>query len=475
MGRSAKKNLLKRFFSLLGPGLVTGAADNDPSGIATYSIAGAQLGMSLLWTAFLTWPLMACVQFMCARIGMVTGRGLAGALRQICPRWILFIVAVALLSANIINIAADLAGMSDAGMMLTGINSHVLTVLFGVGIALATIYFRYYQIAFVLKWLTLVLLAYVITAFILKPNWGSILCNTFIPSWPHGHNAWQSLVAVLGTTISPYLFFWQASQEVEEEKAMGRRMLISREGATKREILDRRIDVGAGTFFSNLVMYFIILTTALTLYPHNERNIESSRQVAEALQPLAGPFRGDSLHSRADRRRSTGDSYPSRFKCICVRRNACLETRFGQAGQVCTLFLWRDQRIDPARHRDALCKNQPNQSTFWGECYQWRARTISFGRHSGRGVRSQVNATSAQPLPVPHRGRTYSRHHVDCCRRDVFFVRLSAHVICGRLFSHPCGNLICCAFSRDLLRLSSGHLCLACSLLPMRVARLPCC
>jgi Mn2+/Fe2+ NRAMP family transporter len=233
---------------------------------------------------------MAFVQFMCARIGMVTGRGLAGALRQICPRWLLFIAAAALLGANVVTIGADLAGMSDAGQMLTGINPRFLTILFGVGITLATIYFRYYQIASILKWLTLVLFAYVITAFILKPNWGSVLYHTFIPSWPRGHSAWQSLVAVLGTTISPYLFFWQASQEVEEEKAMGRRMLISREGATKREILDRRIDVGAGTFFSNLVMYFIILTTALTLYTHNERNIESSRQVAEALRPLAGPF-----------------------------------------------------------------------------------------------------------------------------------------------------------------------------------------
>jgi NRAMP (natural resistance-associated macrophage protein)-like metal ion transporter len=290
VSRPGKKNPLKRFFSVLGPGLVTGAADNDPSGIATYSIAGAQLGMSLLWTAFVTWPLMAFVQLMCARIGMVTGRGLAGGLRHICPRWLLFIAGAALLGANVVTIGADLAGMSDAGQMLTGINSHFLTIFFGIGITLATIYFRYYQIAFILKWLTLVLFAYVITAFILKPNWGNVLYHTFIPSWPRGHNAWQSLVAVLGTTISPYLFFWQASQEVEEEKAMGRRMLVSREGATKREILDRRIDVGAGTFFSNLVMYFIILTTALTLYPHNERNIESSRQVAEALQPLAGPF-----------------------------------------------------------------------------------------------------------------------------------------------------------------------------------------
>jgi NRAMP (natural resistance-associated macrophage protein)-like metal ion transporter len=288
MPRSKKKNPLKRFFSLLGPGLITGAEDNDPSGIATYSIAGAQLGTSLLWTAFVTWPLMAFVQLMCGRIGMVIGRGLAGALRQKCPRWLLIVAAAALLGANIVTIGADLAGMSDANRMLIEINSHALTVLFGVGITLAVFYFRYYQIARILKWLTLVLFAYVITAFILKPNWGTVLYDTFIPSWPRGHNAWQTLVAVLGTTISPYLFFWQASQEVEEEKAKGRRLLILRERATKREIRDRQVDVGVGTFFSNLVMYFIILTAALTLHAHNETNIERSRQVAEALKPLAG-------------------------------------------------------------------------------------------------------------------------------------------------------------------------------------------
>jgi NRAMP (natural resistance-associated macrophage protein)-like metal ion transporter len=290
MPRRARKNPLKRFFSVLGPGLTTGAADNDPSGIATYSIAGAQLGTSLLWTSFVTWPLMAFVQSMCARIGMVTGRGLAGALRQKCPRWLLLIAAAALLSANIITIGADLAGMSDAAKMLIGLDTRLLTIIFGAGITLAVIYFRYYQIASILKWLTLVLFAYIITAFILKPRWGTVLYDTFIPSWPRGHNAWQNLVAVLGTTISPYLFFWQASQEVEEEKAMGRRMLVSREGATKREIFDRRIDVTTGTFFSNLVMYFIILSAALTLHAHNDTNVESSRQVAEALKPLAGSF-----------------------------------------------------------------------------------------------------------------------------------------------------------------------------------------
>jgi len=285
-----KLNSIRRFFSILGPGLIAGAADDDPSGIATYSIAGAQLGTSMLWTAFLTWPLMGCVQFMCARIGMVTGGGLAGALRKKFPHWVLVLFAVALFAANAINIGADLAGMADAAEMLAGLNSHWFVVIFGVGIAFATIKFRYYQIAMILKWLALILFAYVITAFVVGPNWRAVLHDTFIPSWPRGHDAWQTLVAILGTTISPYLFFWQASQEVEEEKAMGRRMLISRKGATGREIRDRKLDVGIGTFFSNLVMYFIILTCALALHNHGQKNIETSRQAAEALKPLAGSF-----------------------------------------------------------------------------------------------------------------------------------------------------------------------------------------
>ena len=283
-----KKNFICRFFSLLGPGLITGAADDDPSGVATYSIAGAQMGTSLLWTAFITWPFMGCVQFMCARIGMVTGRGLGSALGLKFPRWLLVLASLGLLTANTINVGADLSGMADAGEMLTGFNSHIFVVLFGVGIGLATIYFRYYQIAMILKWLALFLFAYVIAAFVIGPDWKTVLHDTFVPSWPKGHNAWQNLVAILGTTISPYLFYWQSSQEVEHEKAKGRRMLVQREGATKREIIDRKLDVGIGTFFSNLVMYFIILTTALTLHAHGMKDIETSKQAAEALKPLAG-------------------------------------------------------------------------------------------------------------------------------------------------------------------------------------------
>jgi len=288
--RPSRPGFIRRFFSVLGPGVITGAADDDPSGVATYSVVGARLGTSLLWTAALTWPLMAAVQMMCARIGMVTGRGLAGALRKKFPRPVLVAAALALLVANTINIGADLAGMADAGEMLTGWNSHFFVVLFGVGIAWAIIRFRYHQIARVLKWLALVLLAYVATAIVVRPDWSSIVKDAFVPSLPRGREAWAALVAILGTTISPYLFFWQASQEVEEEKAMGRRMLVRRFGATSREIKDRKLDVGVGTFFSNLVMFFIILTTALTLHAHGLTNIETSRQVAEALRPLAGRF-----------------------------------------------------------------------------------------------------------------------------------------------------------------------------------------
>ena len=286
----SKKNFVRRFFSVLGPGLITGAADDDPSGIATYSIAGAQMGTAMLWTALITWPFMGCVQFMCARIGMVTGRGLAGALRQKFPPWVLIVAACALFAANSINVGADLSGMSDAAEMLTGMNSHVFVIFFGVGITYWTIRCRYHQIAMILKWLALCLFAYVITAFVVKPQWGTVLHDTFVPTWPKGRDAWQTLVAILGTTISPYLFFWQSSQEVEEEKAMGRRMLVQRQGATKREIVDRKLDVGTGTFFSNFVMYFIILTTALTLHAHGKTNIESSKQAAEALKPVAGPL-----------------------------------------------------------------------------------------------------------------------------------------------------------------------------------------
>ena len=282
--------VLRRFWQVLGPGVITGAADDDPSGIATYSIAGAQLGTGLLWTALLTWPLMAAVQTMCARIGMVTGRGLMAGLRRKFPRPVLVGAAAALLAANTINIGADLSGMADAAELLTGVSSHLWVALFGVGIGWATVRLRYAQLAQGLKWLTLVLFVYVVTAIQVGPDWGEVARATFLPSLPVGKTGWATLVAILGTTISPYLFFWQASQEVEEEKALGRHSVVNRRGATREEVVRRRLDVGVGTFFSNVVMFFIILTTALTLHHHGLTNLETSRQVAQALEPLAGRF-----------------------------------------------------------------------------------------------------------------------------------------------------------------------------------------
>ena len=274
----------------IGPGVITGAADDDPSGIATYSVVGAQLGTRLLWTALISWPLMAAVQMMCARIGKVTGQGLAGNFKQRFPKGLLMAFVIALLIANTINIGADLAGMADAAAMLSGINSHWFVIVFALFISWATVRLHYNQIASVLKWLVLVLFAYPITAFIVGADWGQVLRDTLLPSMPHSREEWEMLVAILGTTISPYLFFWQASEEVEEEKSAGQNTLTRCRGATPQELELRNIDVGVGAFFSNMVMFFIILTTAITLNRHGITQIETSRQAAEALRPFAGNF-----------------------------------------------------------------------------------------------------------------------------------------------------------------------------------------
>jgi len=281
-------NPLVRYFKLLGPGLVTGAADDDPSGITTYSVAGATLGLATLWTALATFPLMAAVQLICARIGLVSGRGLAGALRGHYPRSFLYAACVLLLFANVFNIGADLAGMADVTALLTGIPPLVSVPAFGLLILGVTVYTSYARFARYLKWLTAVLLAYVIAAFLAHPRWAEAFWATVAPVVRWDADFVTILVGILGTTISPYLFFWQASQEVEEERAKGRRTLAQRRGATEHELRDARLDVTTGMCFSNLVMYFIILATASTLYRSGHRYIETSGQAAEALRPLAG-------------------------------------------------------------------------------------------------------------------------------------------------------------------------------------------
>lgn len=278
----------RRLIKILGPGLITGAADDDPSAVGTYSVVGAQLGTAILWTALITWPLIAAIQMACARIGIVTGHGLARALGEKFPRSLVAAIALALLVANTITVGADLSAMADAAEMLSGLNSHYYVVFFGLIIGLGTVVFRYRQMANLLKWFSLSLFTYALTAFVLHPDWSALVRETLEPKWPTGPAAWAGLVAVLGVTISPYLFFWQASLESEEKRdpAADANALAN----SPQRLAMRRWDVAFGTLFSNAAMYFIILTTALTLHRHGVTNIDTSREAAAALVPLAGPF-----------------------------------------------------------------------------------------------------------------------------------------------------------------------------------------
>lgn len=281
-------NRLHNFFANLGPGLITGAADDDPSGISTYSVAGASFGFNLLWTALFSFPLMSAVQLMCARLGMVSGLGLAGAIRTYYPRPVLWLACALLITANVVNIAADLGGMADVTKLVTGTRSSLWTPAYAVFIIALLIFTSYRTIARIFKWLTLVLLAYILAAFLAQPDWSVVARATFIPSLEWTPTYWATLVGILGTTISPYLFFWQAAQEVEVDIAHGNTTLEERKGATADELKASRNDVLTGMFFSNLVMYFIILTASASLHAHGITTIATARDAAEALRPLAG-------------------------------------------------------------------------------------------------------------------------------------------------------------------------------------------
>lgn len=231
---------------------------------------------------------MVAVQLMCARLGMVTGRGLAGNIRRRFPRWVMWSACGLLLIANVFNIGADLAGMAEAMQMVTHVPSAVWSPFFAVALVVMVVFASYRIVVRIFKWLTLVLFAYVITAFLVHPDWTHVLRATFIPEFHWSKSFFAVLTGILGTTISPYLFFWQSSQEVEEERLHGRTTLRSRQGATDEELRASRIDTMTGMFFSNAVMYFIILTTAATLHEHGMTNIQTAKEAAEALRPLAG-------------------------------------------------------------------------------------------------------------------------------------------------------------------------------------------
>jgi len=280
-----------QWFKKMGPGLITGAADDDPSGIATYSQAGAQFGLNMLWTVVFTYPLMAGIQMISARIGRVSGHGLASNIRQHYPAWLLYSIVGLLLIANTINIAADIAAMADALKLLMGGRIHFYAIGIGLLSLLLQILIPYRRYVRVLKWLTLSLMAYVATVFVVQIPWLQVLRASL---WPH--LSWQpqyvmTVVAVFGTTISPYLLFWQASQEVEEQLMNpGQEPLIVAPKQAPDNFKRIKIDTYIGMGFSNLVAFFIILTTAVTLNLHGITDIQTSAEAARALRPIAGEF-----------------------------------------------------------------------------------------------------------------------------------------------------------------------------------------
>ncbi len=277
------------YWNALGPGLTTGASDDDPSGIATYSQAGAQYGFQLLWLAGLTFPLMSIVQEMCARIGLVTGRGLAGVIRLHFSRRILLICTALLFMANSFNLGADLGAMAKAAQLLNpSFSFGWLVVGFAVLSLGLQIFMPYQRYARYLKWLAMVLLAYVASTLMAGIDWGSVLRNAFIPSITFSRDQIILICAILGTTISPYLFFWQTSMEVEEDIAAGKTTVALRRGTNKRAVRSMRIDVWLGMLLSNLVMFFIIAACGAILFPNGITNIETASQAAEALRPFAG-------------------------------------------------------------------------------------------------------------------------------------------------------------------------------------------
>jgi NRAMP (natural resistance-associated macrophage protein)-like metal ion transporter len=284
---NAKKktsSTLLRFWKLLGPGLITGASDDDPSGIATYSQAGAAFGLSTLWTALIAFPLMASIQQMCARIGLVTSLGLTGTLKKNYPRAVLYLMLLFSFPAIVMNIGADIAAMGAVGNLLfPAFDAVFFSVVFTIMLLLLIIYLPYQKIASILKYLCIVLLVYLVVPFLYKQNLTEILKATFIPSIQFNKEYMGILVAILGTTISPYLFFWQASMEVEEMKHKKKHLMVN-----KKIIHDMKEDVDFGMSFSGLVMFFIILTTGTVLFKSGIHQIDTVEQAALALKPLAG-------------------------------------------------------------------------------------------------------------------------------------------------------------------------------------------
>lgn len=298
-------NRLKKLWHSIGPGLITGAADNDPSGSITYAIAGAKFGLATLWMALFSLPFMVIIQRMAGRIGLISGRGLAGNMKRHYPKWILIFIALLISGANIINIGADISGMAAAfDLLIPSISPVFFSITVSLIIILALVAFSYRQIAHYLKWVAMLLISYIAAAFLVKQNWPEIFKHTFVPHLVWSKDYLLVLAAFLGTTISPYLFFWQASEEVEEEELHHRLekgtvpMIpdVQPHGhhrsskIIKNEISSMYKDIGFGMIFSNLITFFIIILSSATLFKHGSFNISTVEEVASILKPLAGPY-----------------------------------------------------------------------------------------------------------------------------------------------------------------------------------------
>jgi NRAMP (natural resistance-associated macrophage protein)-like metal ion transporter len=291
-GVDRERNPIKRFLRILGPGLITGASDDDPSGIGTYAQAGATFGYTTLWTALLTLPLSATVQYICAKVGLVSGRGIAGVLRQHFPRAVLYPAVAALVIANTINAGVDIGAIAAALNLALPLPSAVFIVPVTLAILGLLIAGSYRLIAGVFKWLTLALLAYIGSAFFARPDVGDVLLHTFVPTFELDPRFILTVLAILGTTISPYLFFYQAEDEVETEISLGRRSLRQRKGAEPADLKFASWDVASGIGFSNVVFYFIVLASGATLHQAGTTDIGTAADAARALQPIAGDAAG---------------------------------------------------------------------------------------------------------------------------------------------------------------------------------------
>jgi NRAMP (natural resistance-associated macrophage protein)-like metal ion transporter len=282
---------LRKTLKLFGPGLVTGAADDDPSGIATYSSVGAQFGPSMLWTMPLIYPFMAAIQEISARLGRVTGHGIAGNMQRHYPAWMLYVIVSLLIIANVINIGADVGAMGAALNLLIGGPAHLYCLLFALVSVVLQVSIPYKNYSQILKWLTFSLFAYVGTIFVVQINWAEVARGTLIPTISFKGEYLAALIAVLGTTISPYLLFWQSGEEVEQMESKPKEKPLTKAPEQAREQFQRiKIDTYIGMAFSNLIAYFIILTAAATLHTHGKTDINSAAEAAEALRPIAGPF-----------------------------------------------------------------------------------------------------------------------------------------------------------------------------------------